>query len=98
MLTEVVEVLTAQFKVATVDFIQLSTAQDELCDAQLDATDEPEKRVALLTKQLDRANDVVKFVQGRFDAGTVTQVDVCRAKSLYLGIKIKLLRERNRKT
>ncbi|MGO9111290.1 MAG: hypothetical protein ACLP9L_18850 [Thermoguttaceae bacterium] len=97
VLTQTVEVLTSQYKAALVDFIQLSSAQDELCDALLDSTEEPEKRVALLTKQLGRANDVVKLVEARHAAGTVTDMDVFRAKSQYLGIKIKLLKERSGK-
>ena len=47
----------------------------------------PEKRVALLTKQVDMANDILKIVQARFEAGTVTELDICRVKSLHLGLK-----------
>jgi len=60
-------------------------------------TDDPEKRVAVLTKHLDKASEFVKFVQGQVNAGIAGQADLLRAKSLYLDIKIKLLRERNRK-
>ena len=99
VLTQIVEVMMSQYKVGTIDFLQLSSAQDELCEAQLDSTDEPEKRVALLTKQLERANNVVKLLQAKLDAGpsNVSGVDVLRAKSLYLKVKIRLLCERSRK-
>ncbi|MGA2256137.1 MAG: TolC family protein [Thermoguttaceae bacterium] len=96
LLTQVVEILTSQYKVATVDYPQVASAESDLCNALLDSTDEPEKRVALLTKQLDKANEVVKLMQGRFDAGTVSEVDVDRAKVLCLDIKTKLLRERSK--
>ena len=52
VLTQLVEGLMSQYKAGTADFVQVSSAQDELCDAQLDSTDEPEKRVAVLTTQL----------------------------------------------
>ena len=97
VLTQLVKELTAQYRVGTVDFAQVSSAEIELCDAMLDSTDEPAKRVALLTKQLDKANDAAKIAQARHDAGTVTHSDVLRAKSLCLDIKIRLLRERSRK-
>ena len=61
VLTQLVEVLTEQYRVGTADFPQLFSAENELCNAQLDSTDEPAKRVALLTKQLDKANDFVKI-------------------------------------
>ena len=93
LLTQVVEILTSQYKVATVDYSQVASAESDLCNAQLDSTDEPEKRIALLTKQLERANDCVKLMQGRFDAGSVTDLDLSRAKVLCLDVKIKLLRE-----
>ena len=96
LLTQNVEILTEQYKIAAVDFPQVFSAECDLWNAQLDSTDEPEKRIALLTKQLDRANDFVKLTQGRFDAGTLGNVDLNRTKSLYLNVKIKLLRERSK--
>ncbi len=97
-LTQLVEVLTAQYKTGTVDFAQFASAEAELCNAQLDATDGLEKRIALLTRQLDRASDVLKLAEARLAAGTVAEADVFRAKSQYLDIRIKLLREKNKKS
>jgi hypothetical protein len=97
VLTELVDGLTSQYKSGTVEFGQVVAAENELCNALLDATDDPDKRIALLTKQLDRAGESLKVTQARHDAGTVTFVDVARAKSQYLELKIKLLRERSRK-
>ena len=97
LLKQLVDIYLSQYSVGTVDFNQLCSAQNELCDAQLDSMDEPEKRVALLTKQVDMANDILKIVQARFDAGSVSEADRCRAKSLHVGLKIRLLRERNSK-
>ena len=97
VLTDLVKVETELQKTGTVDLVdQLFSAESELCNALLDSTDEPEKRIALLTKQLDKANDVVKILQARYESRTVLPQDVLRAKSQYLGITIKLLRERSR--
>ena len=53
VLTQIAETVAQQQKMGTVDLVdQVFSADSELCNAQLDATDEPEKRVALLTKQL----------------------------------------------
>ena len=97
VLTQLVEVLTSHYKLGFIGLPQLLSAENELCNALLDSTDDPEKRVALLTKQLDNANNIRGITQGRRQAGQVDVADVYRAESLYLDIKIKLLRERNRK-
>jgi hypothetical protein len=97
LLTQVVEILTAQYQAGTVDLAQVSSAENELCNALLDSTDEPEKRVALLTKQLDKANKLVQITEGQRKVGIVGEADLFRAKSQCLGVKIKLLRERNLK-
>ena len=64
VLTQVVEVLTAQHQSGNADIAQVAAAASELCKALLDSTDEPAKRAALLTKQLDKANDFLKAAQG----------------------------------
>ena len=97
VLTQLVEALTAQSRTGAAEVAQVFAAENELCKALLDSTDEPEKRIALLTKQLDKANDFLKTTQTRYDAGTVAPKDLFRAKSLYLDVDIKLLRERSGK-
>lgn len=95
-LTQLVEAMEAMYKKGLIDFIELSSVQEELCDAQLDSTDEPEKRVTLLTKKLDRVNGVLKVLEARNASGTIAHNDFLRAKSQYLGIKIEVLRERSK--
>jgi hypothetical protein len=99
VLTQLVELETAQYKVGATEITRLVSAENELCDALFDSTDDIERRIALLTKQVERANDLVRDTEAsvKHGAETVTEVDVCRAKSLYLGLTIKLLRERGRK-
>jgi len=84
LLSQIVEILTAQSKVGSADIAQVAAAENELCNALLDSTDEPEQRIALLTKQLDKANDFVKLMHFRFEAAGVGAVDLNRAKLLCL--------------
>ena len=93
VLTRLVEVLTSRYAAGTADFPEVFSAESQLWNAQLDSTDEPQKRLALLAKQFDRASEILKLAQARFAAGTVTETNVLRAKSLCLDVKIKLLRE-----
>jgi hypothetical protein len=96
VLDQAVQILTSQYQVGTAEFGQLRAAETEYYAAQLDSTDDPKERIVLLTKQLDRAGELQKVIEARFNAGTVGQTDFLRAKSFYLESKIKLLRERGR--
>jgi hypothetical protein len=96
-LQELVEILIVQYQRGVVPFESLAAAQNELIDAQLDSTDKPEERVALLTQQLKIAEGVVDYSERKFMAGfRMTKTDVLHAKSHYLDVRIKLLRERGK--
>ena len=94
VLADIVEIVTSQYKAATADFAQVFSAENDLYNARLDATDDPEKRIALLTKHLAKAGELVEYRQQQVRSGTVGETEVLRAKSLCLEIKIRLLRER----
>ena len=95
-LLRLVELDVRQYEMGVTTLEALVAAQNELVSAQLEATEKPEERVALLTDQLKIATACVKLTQGRFESGNITQADVYRATSHFLDIKIKLLRERSR--
>jgi hypothetical protein len=96
-LKELVEVCVAQYKMGTLAFDSVAAAQDELLCAQLDSTDKPEERVAILEKQLKLTKGVLDFIDVRLKAAfKVTTVDLLRAKSHYLEVQIKLLQERSK--
>jgi CHAD domain-containing protein len=98
-LTQMVELLSHQIQSGAVaNFSQLFMAQMELCDAKLDATDNLDERIALLEDQLKTAGSVQKQAETAFAAGGTTQADVLSAKSHYLRIKIRLVRERSKLT
>ena len=100
---ERVEVLTQLVKV-TMEYCRQGkcgiedgiSAQNQLVAAQLDSTDEPAKRVALLTQQVELASTLLKMAEQRHEAGIITIVDVYRARSCLLDVKIRLLRERTK--
>ena len=96
VLTHVVDMLTAQYKIGFIGSAQLASAETDLCNALLDSTEESATRVALLTKQLDRVSAFLKTTQGRRQSGQIDVVDVYRAEAVYLDIKIRLLQERSK--
>ena len=92
VLTELVEIRTAQYKAGTIPCEFLLWAETNLVNAQLDARDKHEDRVALLEQAVKRETDFLKIVEARIDAGTATDVDVRQARSPLLDSKIRLLR------
>lgn len=96
VLTALVSVVVMQYQGGQCDFNAVSSAHNELVAAQLDSTDDPEKRIALLTQQIEVAGGALNLAEERFSSGMTTKADVHRAKSLLLGIRIKLLRERSK--
>ena len=93
-LSKKVDLLTRQHQAGTVDFDQVCTAQMELYDAKLDATDKPDERIALLEEQLKTAASAQKLIETRSTSAATNEANVLSAKSLYLKIKIRLVRER----
>jgi outer membrane protein TolC len=96
VLTELVKCTVAQYQVGGVTIDAVISAQNELVAAKLDATDETEKRIALLTQQLEMVTQLLKITEARHEMGRTTMTDVYRAKSLLLDVKIKLARERSK--
>ncbi len=95
VLTRLVAHMMAQYRAGTSAISEVVSAENELTAARLDATEEPEKRVALLKEQLDSATLLLNVTEARFKVGQGSEADVCRARSLYLDVKIRLLRQRS---
>jgi len=96
VLTELVKYTTAQYQEGVVTIDAVLSAQNELVAAKLDATDETDKRIALLTQQLEMVTRLLKIIEARHEMGRTTITDVYRARSLVLDVKIKLARERGK--
>ena len=97
-LAEAAEYILQQYKEGRIVFGTVVLAQADLVQARLDATDNPEERLALLEKQLQLAETALECAKQRFDVGGTTKADVLQAKAHALDIKIKLLRERAGRT
>jgi hypothetical protein len=95
VLTELVDLLRSQYKIGKADPAQVFSAETDLCNAQLDLTDDAAKRIALLTKLLEKADAFLKLSGSRHRAEHVSPGYLLQARSLYLETKIKLLRERS---
>ncbi len=96
VLTQLVKYTTAQYHTGAVTIDAVISAQNELVAAKLDSTDETDKRIALLTQQLEMVTQLLRITESRHEAGRITITDVYRAKSLLLDVKIKLARERSK--
>jgi outer membrane protein TolC len=95
-LARLVDVLTAQYKVGTVDYAGVHQARRELLDAKLDLAETRAERVAVLEQQIKAAKQSLDVVQMRFNAGRVSEADVCRARAFCLETEIKLVQERGK--
>ncbi len=95
-LTKVVQIRESQYWVGTIDREAVVSAEAALVDAQVDATGNRDERVALLTQALKRESALLEIAGSRFGAGSVTEGDVNRARSLLLTTKIRLLRDGRR--
>jgi outer membrane protein TolC len=94
VLAELVEIRAMQYKVATHPCEFVAGAEADLAKAQLDATDNREGRIAVLEESAKRFAELLKIAEARLEVGTAPEADVYRLRSLLLGAKVRLLRER----
>ncbi len=94
VLQKAVEILTAQYRVGTVDFRRLSLALNRLGTAKLELAKNQDERIAACQKQIESRRDIEKICQARLEAGTVTEADVLDASAERMTAEIRLLREK----
>jgi outer membrane protein TolC len=92
-LKSLVDVYMQFYQGGKIEITPVIGAQTELVTAQLEATENRDERIALLTERLNAVTSFLKLAEQRWMAGMSSQADVYRAKSLLLDTKIKLLRE-----
>jgi hypothetical protein len=97
VLTELSDLMAAQYKIGNAEPAQVFAVETDLCNAQLELTDDTEKRIALLTKLVDKAGAFLKLTESRRQAAHVSLGYLLQARSLYLEAKIRLLQERGGK-
>jgi hypothetical protein len=97
VLTDIVQITMKLFeKGINTDFSQVISVRLELINAQLDMTDNPNDRIALLEDQLQQIKTMLDMTEQRVRVATASEVDLLRAKSLYLKTQIALLKERQK--
>ena len=84
------DVLTLRNEPGAADFFPLRTAQLEVYDAKLDATDKPDERIALLNEQSERRRRPLwKPPKCDLSRRTVTTRTCFPSKALCLRIKVR---------
>ncbi len=92
-LQKAVNILNGYFQTGTVTLEVVVSAMTKSADAELELAKNKDERIAIYRKQVEFCRNVEKLCQARFDAGTVTEVDVLQAKAERLKVEIQLLRE-----
>ena len=93
-LTTLVKLVEDQYGIGATGTDAFVSAETALVNAQVNAADTAEAKILVLTNAAKKETDFLKIVEARFQAGTITQAEVCRARSVLLDSKIRLLRER----
>jgi hypothetical protein len=100
MLSQAVKLLKLQYEGAAavaVDFQQITAAEMDLVNAQIEYSEAPEERIAHLKEGVDVAKAAVQFEENRLRVGyRASPVDLCRLTARYLDIQIKLLKEQQK--
>jgi outer membrane protein TolC len=91
-LTKAANTRGSEYQVGTTPCEYVIRAEMDLVDAQLDTTDKPIERIAVLTVRAQRATDLLKVIDTTFRYGPGIEYDVCRLRSHLLTTRIRLLR------
>ena len=94
MLRKAVDLLTTQHREGGCRIEDVMAARDKLHEAELDAAQSRDERIAVLEKQLQSAEASVSIARQRFQSGSFTEVGLLHARAALLSVKIQLLRER----
>ena len=84
----------AQYDAGLLPVQNLFDLRSDLLEAQLDMATTREERIKIVSKQLDLAMSSLAASKARFDQALISQLDLLRAESAALQIKIKLAKLR----
>jgi hypothetical protein len=93
-LAKLVNYCKAEFAVGAMRCQEVIDAETDLIRAELDATDKPDERIALLTAHVSSQTQFLKSVEYRRQTETLGLANVYRARSMLSNTKIMLLQER----
>ncbi len=94
-LTKLVAYCRTEFAVGMRRCEAVIAAETDLVNAQMDAANKPEERIAMLTERVKSQTEFLKIVEGKRQMEAVGLANVYRARSLLLNTEIMLLRERS---
>lgn len=94
-LAEIVKIVEREYTDGRESRRGVMTAQLKLLDAKVEAADTLEERVARLEEMLTLAKKALELDESRYRTGAgAVYRDVLETKSSYLGVKIRLAKER----
>jgi hypothetical protein len=88
-----VEILDALFTSSRGSREAVTTARNDLLDAEYELATKKTQRIEVLQKKLENAKEYELLMEQRKKDARATQADVLMATALRLGIEVKLLRE-----
>lgn len=93
-LAKAVEILTFHIQQGNLGFEELLTAQQQLMEAELEASTTRNERMAILERARTTAEAALTIAEKKFETGSSTQLDALFARAALLAVEIRLLRER----
>ena len=93
-LAKLVAYCKEEFAVGAMRCQEVIDAETDLIRAELDATDKPDERIALLTAHVYSQTQFLKTIEYRRQTETLGLANVYRARSMLMSTKIMLLQER----
>ena len=97
-LVKLADYCKAEFALGAMRCEAVIDAENDLIRAELEAADEPETRIALLTAHVKSQTEFLKTVEYRRQTETLGLANVYRARTMLLNTKILLLQERREQT
>jgi outer membrane protein TolC len=95
-LVQVVEILTQQFISGRGSMESLRDAERELLKAELELSENPKERIAVIQKVSKDATNLARIAKMGFDAGKFAKTELLQAEAFELEIRIHLLKEQQK--
>ena len=94
VLSQAVDLATAQYNEGAVDVTTAMDSHHQLLRAQLQSSEAPAERQAMLEELLAEARTLAQNAEARYQGGRVALSDVLQARSFALLVEIELLKSR----
>jgi hypothetical protein len=91
------KLIETQYEAGTIDFDRFCKIKAFLLKTNLEMTEKPDERIAVLEEHLKIAENLFEFVERRHKCGVLTESDLRKSKTALLSIKILLAKEASEK-